>query len=86
MTCMIARGARIGFVIMVATALTAGICGEAVAKAGKGRSHSRGFIYEGRDRKSAKRLQLATRQSGRPGPMRYYGGPKAPMWSGTVEN
>jgi hypothetical protein len=86
MTCMIAGRARIGFVIMVATALTAGICGDAAAKAGKGRSHSRGFIYEGRDSKSAKRLQLASRPSGRPGPMRYYGGPKAPMWRGPVEN
>jgi hypothetical protein len=64
---MTVRTTRIGFVTLVATILTVGICAEAVAKTG-------------RDGESAKRLQLASQQPAQLGPMRYYGGPKSPMW------
>lgn len=79
MTCMTARSARLGFVTLIATILTAGICGDALAKAHKGRLHARSSIYESR-------AQLVSEQPARLGPMRYYGGPKSPMWRGPVEN
>jgi hypothetical protein len=79
MTCISARSARIGFVSLVATILTAGICGDAVAKVHKGRLHVRGPIYESR-------AQLISQQPAQPGAMRYYGGPKSPMWRGPAGN
>jgi hypothetical protein len=81
MTYISARSTRIGFVTLVATILTAGICGDAVAKVHKGRLHVRGPVYESR-------AQLAPQAptSAQPGAMRYYGGPKSPMSRGPVEN
>jgi hypothetical protein len=79
MTYMTARSVRLGFVTLIATILTAGICGDALAKAHKGRLHARSSIYESR-------AQLVSQQPVQPGPMRYYGGPKSPMWRGPVEN
>jgi hypothetical protein len=73
MTCMIGRNARIGFAILVATAMTAGICGDAIAKVHKGRLHARSVTSESR-------VQLVSQDPVRLGPMRYYGGPKSPMW------
>jgi hypothetical protein len=76
--------ARIGFAVLVGTILTAGLCSDAVAKARKGHLHghhvhAHHVIYESR-------AQLVTQQPVRLGPMRYYGGPKSPMWRGPVEN
>jgi hypothetical protein len=81
MTYVSARSARIGFVTLVAMILTAGICGDAVAKVHKGRLHARSPIYESR-------AQLAPQQPtpAQPGGMRYYGGPKSPMWRGPAGN
>jgi hypothetical protein len=79
MTWMMARGVRIGVVIMVVAILIAGSCGDAVAKVRKAHSHARGFHFESR-------AQLVSQQPVRLGPMRYYGGPKSPMWRGPVEN
>jgi hypothetical protein len=81
MTYISARNARLGFVTMVATTLTAGIFGNAVAKAHKGRLHVRGPIYESR-------AQLAPQAPTpvQPGAMRYYGGPKSGIWRGPAEN
>jgi hypothetical protein len=73
MTYMAGRSARIGFVMLVATAMTAGICGDAVAKIHKGRLHVRGVTSENP-------VQLVSQEPVRPGAMRYYGGPKSPMW------
>jgi hypothetical protein len=75
--------ARIGFAILVGTILIVGSCGDAVAKADGARWHAR---YESRGRESLKHLQLLTQQPVRLGPMRYYGGPKSPMWRGRIEN
>jgi hypothetical protein len=75
--------ARVGFVILVGTMLIVGSCGDAVAKAGQARRHAR---YESCGRDSPKHLQLVTQQPVRLGPMRYYGGPKSPMWRGPIEN
>ena len=81
---------RIGFSVLAAIILTAGICGDAVAKTGKGRLHVRHLAAqnlaaqnlpaEGHGGEPAKSEQV------RLGPMRYYGGPKSPMWRGPVEN
>jgi hypothetical protein len=79
MTCGTGGGAPIGFVTMITAVLTAGLCGDAVAKAHKGRLHVRSATSESR-------AQLVSQQPARLGPMRYYGGPKYPMWRGPVEN
>jgi hypothetical protein len=77
MTYVNARRARRGFVILVGTSLTAGICSDAVAKAHKGRlHHAHRSVYQSR-------AQLVTQpQPARLETMHYYGGPKSPMWRG----
>jgi hypothetical protein len=79
MTYVIAGSARIGFVTLVAAILTVGICGDAVAQVHKGHPRVHRSIY-------GSRAQLILQQPVRPGPMRYYGGPKSPMWRAPVEN
>ena len=86
MTCITAKVSRVGFVILVGTILTVGICGDALAKVHKRHLHVRGFLSGSRERQSAKHAQLVSQQPVRLGPMRYYGGPKSPMWRGPVEN
>ena len=61
------RNVRIGLVALAAVVLTAGLCGDAAAKAGKPLVNN----------ETAKPVQVAAQQ---PGQMRYYGGPKSPMW------
>jgi hypothetical protein len=75
---------RIGFVGLAVTILTVGICGEAVAKTSKGRLHARGLIAASRH-DGSKSLQAMAQQQPRLGGMRYYGGPKSPMWRGPAE-
>jgi hypothetical protein len=65
---------RIGFVTLAAAVLTVGICGDVVAKGHKGRLHARSAGYESR-------AMLVSPEPARPGTLRYYGGPKSPMWS-----
>jgi hypothetical protein len=78
MTYMIVSSARIGFVALVAAAITAGLCSEAVATHGKRHRHAHRLIPESRGIEPD--VQLASQQPVRLGPMRYYGGPKSPMW------
>ncbi|WP_325752166.1 hypothetical protein [Bradyrhizobium sp.] len=76
MTYMTGRNARIGFVTLITAILTAGLCGDAVAKTHhKGRLHARSADYESH-------AQVEAQQPAQPGAPRYYGGPKSPMWSG----
>ncbi len=65
---------RMGLVGLAATViLTAGFCSEAVAK------HS---VHVAR-RSQERNIQTASiHEATRPATMRYYGGPKSPMWSG----
>jgi hypothetical protein len=70
---------RLGFLTLVATMLTVGICGDAIAKIHKKHLHARNLVFESR-------AQLVPQQPAGPGAMRYYGGPKSPMWRGQVEN
>jgi hypothetical protein len=73
------NAARLALVTLVVTILTAGIGGDAVAKGHKGRLHARGFPVENR-------VRVVLQQPVRLGAMRYYGGPKSPMWRGPAEN
>jgi hypothetical protein len=79
-------GVRIGLGIIVAVIFVAGINGEALSKSGKRHWHARHFVTQSRCKESAKWLQSAPQQPVRFGPMRYYGGPKSPMWRAPVEN
>jgi hypothetical protein len=69
----ILASARVGFAVVVGTILAAGLSEDAVAKVHMGRLHARGSISESR-------AQVVSQQPARLGPMRYYGGPKSPMW------
>ena len=86
MTCLIAGSVRVGIVILVGTLLIAGMSRDAVARTARRHLHARGFRCESRERRSVKREQLVPQQPVRPGAMRYYGGPKSPMWRGPVGN
>ena len=69
---------RWALVVLVATIQTAAICGDAIAKTGKVRLRDRNLAFEARAAEPVKSAQA--------GPMRYYGGPKSPMWRGPTEN
>ena len=60
---------------LLAAILIAGICGDARAT-DKVRPQTRSPATE----------MGSTQQQARLGPMRYYGGPKSPMWRGPAEN
>jgi hypothetical protein len=82
MTYVANRGARIGLAAVIAAVLVVGICGEATAKTH--RTHIRhvqvrSFMLESH-------AQLVPQPPVRPDAMRYYGGPKSPMWRGPAEN
>jgi hypothetical protein len=80
MTYMSGRNARIRFVTLMTAVLTAWLCGDAVAKVHhKGRLHARSAAYESR-------AQVEAQRPAQPGSLRYYGGPKSPMWRGPAEN
>jgi hypothetical protein len=73
---------RIDFFTLLATVLTVGICGDAAAKTHRAHIrhwHARRLIFESR-------AQQVSQLPVRLGVMRYYGGPKSPMWRGPVEN
>jgi hypothetical protein len=74
-------GAQIGLATLLAAILAFGICGDALAKVHKKhwRLHARSIAYQSR-------AQLVTQEPVRLGAMRYYGGPKSPMWRGPAEN
>ena len=73
---------RWALVVLVAAIQTAGICGDAIAKTGKGHLHLAAQSYRV---EPVNNVQAGLVQA-RLGPMRYYGGPKSPMWRGPVEN
>jgi len=72
------RGARIG----LAAILVFGICGETAARSH--RTHVRHLRARGVMLES--HAQLVARPAAQPGALRYYGGPKSPMWRGPAEN
>jgi hypothetical protein len=74
MSNLMGRSARIGFAALVAAIVTAGFSGNALA-AHKGHRHVHSAVYQSQ-------AQLVSPQPTQLGPMRYYGGPKSPMWRG----
>jgi hypothetical protein len=72
-------GARIGVFVPVAAVLSIGVCGDAAAKTHKRHLHAHRSVAESS-------AQLVPQQQVRLGAMRYYGGPKSPMWRGPAEN
>jgi hypothetical protein len=78
LTYLNAGNAQFRYVILAAMVLAVGICGDAVAKVHKRHLHARGFTAESR----AARAQFVPEQPAAPAPMRYFGGPKSPMWRG----
>jgi hypothetical protein len=82
MTYLTAGSARILFVIFTATILAVGLCGDAAAGQGKSHLHAHSFVSQ----RTAKTVQLVSQQPVRSGLMRYYGGPKSPMWRSPVAN
>jgi hypothetical protein len=75
------RSVRFGFVALVVMILAAGFSGDAVAKHARRSLHARNGAAT-----SGGSFQPLPLQPVRLGPMRYYGGPKSPMWRGPVEN
>jgi hypothetical protein len=59
--------------------LNVGLIGDAAAKVHNRHLQVHSAISESR-------AQLVSQAPARLGPMRYYGGPKSPMWRGPVEN
>ena len=76
MTYMTFKTVRVGYCALLATILIAGVCGDAIAKTDKVRPQTRSPATE----------MASTQKQARLGPMRYYGGPKSPMWRGPAEN
>jgi hypothetical protein len=73
---------RIGSAAVIASIMVVGICGEAAAKTH--RKHIRHL--QARSLLLESRAQLVPLPPAAPGAMRYYGGPKSPMWRGSAEN
>ena len=74
--------ARLGLVIVVGAILAIASSGDAAAKHRKGHLH----YTHVRHSIAASHAQLLPQQPARLGAMRYYGGPKSPMWRGLVES
>lgn len=66
-------GTRLGLVALAAAMLSAGLCGHAAAATHKGHLPPSNAILESH-------AEMAAQQPVRTGAMRYYGGPKSPMW------
>jgi hypothetical protein len=76
LTYSITKSKRIGFLALIATVQIACIGGDAFAQTDKVR-----------DRNPAANARAAEPvKSAGLGPMRYYGGPKSPMWRGPAQN
>ena len=82
---------RIGIVALVVVMMTAGLYSDALARHRKKRLHVRSHTLESRERVADKKpwfveQRFVEQQPLRLGPMRYYGGPKSPMWRAPAEN
>jgi len=78
-------GLRIGPIILIATLLIAGTNRSAPAKSVKRHPKAHETAFGCRGMASAKPIAFSL-PTARLGPMRYYGGPKSPMWRGPVAN
>ena len=82
MACIVTRIARWGFVVVLGAILAVATSGEAAAKHRKGHLHYAHVHHS----IAGSHAQLLPQQAARLGAMRYYGGPKSPMWRGPAEN
>ena len=81
-----ARHTKIGLGLVIGGLLVALTGGKAVAKRGRQHLRARHVVAVRCGAESARWVQLVSQQPLHLGPMRYYGGPKSPMWRGPVEN
>jgi hypothetical protein len=81
---VLTRVLRVGAIVLLAVAFVSGVCGESAAQTVE-RSSSQPRETASRSRGSANAMASSAQQAG-PGPMRYYGGPKSPMWRGPSAN
>jgi hypothetical protein len=79
------RGMRIGAIAMFAVILVCGICRESAAEAGE-RNSNQPSETAARHHAPAAGTAASSEQQARLAPMRYYGGPKSPMWRGPAAN
>jgi hypothetical protein len=84
--CSYVRGAGMRLVIHVSVLLMVGIASDAMAEPGKQHLHARHFLSHVHQGAAAKTPSSTWPQAVRLGALRYYGGPKSPMWRGSVEN
>jgi hypothetical protein len=82
MICIVTKIARLGIVVVAGAILATANSGEASAKHRKGHLHYAHVHHS----IAGSYAQLSPQQPARLGAMRYYGGPKSPMWRGPAEN
>jgi len=80
------RRAAIKLAVHATSLLVVGAGGDAMANPGKRHLHPRHSVSHVHRAAAVNAPDLAWRQPGRFGVMRYYGGPKSPMWRAPVEN
>lgn len=80
---IVARIARWGFAVLFGALLTSVVSGEASARHHSGHNHHHLHAWHATTNSHA---ELISPQPTQLGAMRYYGGPKSPMWRGPVEN
>jgi len=73
------KAARAGYAILFASVVTLGMVVEAVAADVEARSVRH---QTSRKQPELNAMPASTQQPNALGPMRYYGGPKSPMWRG----
>ena len=71
------RGVRSGAIALLAAAFICGICRESAAEPGKGSSNP---PHQTAARSQKPITPQASSEQAALGSMRYYGGPKSPMW------
>jgi hypothetical protein len=79
------RGMRIGAIAMFAVILICGICRQSAAEAGE-RNSNQPSETVARNQAPATGPAASSEQQAKLGAMRYYGGPKSPMWRGPAAN
>jgi hypothetical protein len=83
----VTKGMRIGGMALLAAAFIGGACGESVAQAVERNStQSRVRASHLQARAQAPAVAASSDQQAGLGQMRYYGGPKSPMWRGPSTN
>jgi len=82
---VVVKRVRIGGIALLAAALICVACRESAAQAVE-RSSTQPREAASRSQGPAAAPVVASEQQAAPGSMRYYGGPKSPMWRGPAAN